>query len=249
VRDGIAWIQEYFFFCLRTFASLFRRPFYFKELVEQMDTMGVASLPIILLTGISTGGILALQGAISLEPFGVKSLIANAVTVTLVRELGPVLGSLLVAGRVGAGISSQLGSMQVSSQIDAMRTLGTDPYKKLVIPRVVGLTIMLPMLVIICDFAGTFGGFLIARYSLQLNSAFYWSSVINSLYFNDIVSGMIKPVIFGFFISSIACFMGLRARGGTAGVGEATTNTVVIASVLILVSDFILSKVFFLVLK
>lgn len=249
MREGIAWIQEYFFFCLRMAASLFRGPYYFKELVEQMDGMGVASLPIILLTGVTTGGILALQGAISLEPFGIKSLIGNAVTVTLVRELGPVLGSLLVAGRVGAGITSQIGSMLVSSQIDAMRTLGTDPYKKLVLPRVVGLTIMLPVLVIICDFAGTFGGFLIARYSLQLNSSFYWSSVIDSLYFNDMISGMIKPVIFGCMISSIACFMGLRARGGTAGVGEATTNTVVITSVLILASDFLLSKVFFLVLR
>ncbi len=226
-------------------AGLFRRPLYGKELVIQMNDVGVSSLPVIGLTGLVTGMVLALQTHISLEKFGATSLLGNAVTATLVRELGPIIGSLMVAGRVGAGITSQLGAMKVTSQLDAMLALGTDPIKKLVVPRVVALTFMLPLLITLVCFLGVFGAWLLARFALNFPTPFFWASVVENLRFIDIVACLVKSAVFGYLIAIFSSYEGLQTLGGTAGVGQATTRAVVIASLAVIIADFFLSKFFY----
>jgi phospholipid/cholesterol/gamma-HCH transport system permease protein len=190
-----------------------------------------------------TGMVLALQSGTTLDQFGARSVVGRLVSASMVRELGPVLTALMVTGRVGSGIAAELGSMVVTDQIAALRALGTDPIRKLVVPRVIAGTVMVPILTIIADGVGMFGGMIISVTQLKIASTIYWSNVIEGLYMADLWMGLIKPVILGFTLVSIGCHVGLRTKGGTQGVGRATTNAVVSASVVVLVLDFLITKV------
>jgi phospholipid/cholesterol/gamma-HCH transport system permease protein len=214
-----------------------------REIVGQMDSLGVQSLSIVVLTGMFTGMVLALQAAATLDVFGARPYVGRLVCVSMVRELGPVLTALMVTGRVGSGMAAELGSMVVTQQIDALRVLGTDPIRKLVAPRLAAGLLMVPILTVISDTLGIFGGGLISVFSLQLSWEYYWRSVGQALVLNDVLMGLSKPVVFGFVISSVGCYMGLTTTGGTQGVGLSTTRSVVVASVLILSSDFFMTKI------
>jgi phospholipid/cholesterol/gamma-HCH transport system permease protein len=248
-KERIQTVQDYVFFCSQTIANLFRKPFYFSDMVRQADAIGVGSLPIVLLTGFFTGAVLALQAANTLERFGSINLIGELVSTSMVRELGPVLTSLMVAGRNSSGMASELGSMVVTEQIDAMRALGTDPMKKLVTPRVASTVFMLFFLAIISDLVGLTGGLMVAKVLLGLDARTYWSNAWQSLVFQDVFMGLIKPVLFGFIIATVGCFYGMNTSGGTQGVGRSTTQAMVASSVLILVLDFFLTRFLMLVLS
>jgi phospholipid/cholesterol/gamma-HCH transport system permease protein len=207
-----------------------------------MDVIGVGSLPIVLLTGFFTGGVLALQTYRTLSSFGEVGLLGQVVALSVVRELGPVLTALMVAGRNSSGIASELGSMLVSEQIDAMRALGTDPIRKLVSPRLIATFVTLPLLTILSDFCGMLGGFFVSFYTVHLSSEEYWISAYQTLTFQDITQGLLKPFFFAVAISMVGCYYGLNTTGGTEGVGRSTTQAVVAASVLILVLDFFITK-------
>jgi phospholipid/cholesterol/gamma-HCH transport system permease protein len=208
-----------------------------------MDRIGVGSVAIIVLTGFFTGAVLAIQSENALRRYGAVSLTGQLVAITLVRELGPVLTALMVAGRTGAGISSELGSMVVTQQIDAMQAFGTDPTRKLVIPRMLAAIATLPLLTIVCNFWGLFGGSLIAVYKLRISSNQYWSDAINGLEFSDVFGTLVKPVFFGFIIAMVACYIGLRTYGGTEGVGRSTRQAVVVSSILVIAVDFFLNNI------
>jgi phospholipid/cholesterol/gamma-HCH transport system permease protein len=242
-------VQEYTFLAVRSIANLFRKPLYLPDMVQQADLIGVGSLPIVVLTGFFTGAVLALQTSNTLERFGSITLIGQLVSTSMVRELGPVLTGLMVAGRNASGMASELGSMVVTEQIDAMRALGTDPMKKLVTPRVAATVFMLFFLTIISDLVGLAGGLMVAKLLLRLDARQYWSNAWETLVFQDVFMGLIKPVLFGFIIATIGCFYGLTARGGTQGVGRATTQAMVAASVLILVVNFFVTRVLMAVLS
>ena len=235
-------VQEYALLAWQSIANLFRSPRYIGDVFQQADIIGVGSLPIVVLTGFFTGAVLALQSSNSLSHFGMVGATGQLVALSMVRELGPVLTGLMVAGRNATGMASELGSMRVTEQIDAMRALGTDPTKKLVTPRVVSATVMLFFLTILSDVVAMFGGWVIALFLLHLDSHQYWTSSWQSLSFGDVVMGLTKPVFFGFIISSIGCHYGMTARGGTQGVGRATTQAMVSASVLIIVVDLFVTK-------
>lgn len=215
-------------------------------LIAQFDQIGVRSMSIVAITSLFIGMVLALQTAYSLSEFGGALFIGKVVSLSLVRELAPVLMSLMVGGRVGAGITAEIGTMKVTEQIDALRALATNPVRKLVVPRVMATTLMLPMLTVLACFIGIMGGLLIAVGSLHLNANFYIRSVIETLKYNDLASGVGKTFFFGFAIGLIACYNGLRTSGGADGVGRATTATVVTASITILIMDFFLTKLFLL---
>ncbi len=226
----------------RSIANLFAHPLYIGDIIQQADLIGVGSLPIVSLSGLFTGVVLALNSASTLQRFGSLSLIAQLVSVGMVTELGPVLTGLMVAGRNASGMASELGSMVVSEQIDAMRALGTDPTKKLVTPRVVSTVFMLFFLTIISDLLGLVGGAIVSIAMLGINSHQYWSSAWQILAFRDVFTGLIKPVLFGFIIATVGCYYGMSARGGTQGVGRATTQAVVAASVSIVMMDAFVTK-------
>ena len=209
-----------------------------------MDIIGVGSLSIIILTGFFTGLVITMQMSRALAQYGATGQVGQIVAITLVRELGPVLTAILVAGRNASGIASELGSMKVTEQIDAMRALGTDPIQKLVTPRMIAMCVTLPMLTIISDFVGIFGGYIIARLSLGLTTSQYWTAAYQALEYNDIVQGLLKPFVFAFVISLVGCFYGLRTTGGTQGVGRATTQAVVVASVWVFVLTALLTRIF-----
>ncbi len=244
LKGPVAAVQDFFVLTGRALANVVRRPHYADDIYIQMDTIGVGSLPIVVLTGAFSGAVMALQMSRALSQYGQVGRTGTIVSITLVRELGPVLTSLLVAGRNSSGIASELGSMKVTEQIDAMRALGTDPIQKLVTPRMSATAIMLPLLTVIADFIGMFGGWLIARFVLNLTNQQYWTSVWRALDWSDVTQGLLKPFIFAFVISLVGCYYGLRTTGGTQGVGRATTQAVVAASVLILALDFFFSKIF-----
>jgi phospholipid/cholesterol/gamma-HCH transport system permease protein len=215
-------------------------------LMAQFDQIGVRSLSIIAITSLFIGMVLALQTAYSLEEFGGKLFIGKVVSLSLVRELAPVLMSLMVGGRVGAGMTAEIGTMKVTEQIDALRALATNPVRKLVVPRVVATTVMFPLLTIISCAVGILGGLLIAVGNLHLTANFYLRSVIETVQYNDLASGVGKTFFFGFGIGLIACFNGLRTSGGADGVGRATTTTVVTGAITVLIMDFFLTKLFLL---
>jgi phospholipid/cholesterol/gamma-HCH transport system permease protein len=242
-KDKISAVQDYCLLAARSIGNLFKRPRYFGDMLQQADLIGVGSLPIVILTGFFTGFVLALQGSNTLQRFGTLTLIGHLVALSMVRELGPVLTGLMVAGRNASGIASELGSMQVTEQIDAMRALGTDPIKKLVTPRIVATVFMLFFLTIISDLTGLFGGSVVAKVLLRLDVNQYWSTAWQALVIDDVVMGLLKPPIFGFIIASVGCYYGLNSRGGTQGVGRATTQAVVSASVLILAVDAVLTRI------
>src|SRR5215467_94236 len=237
-------VQDYSLLAARSVTNLFRRPRYVADIIYQADLIGVGSLPIVVLTGTFTGAVLALNTRATLEQFGVLSLTGQLVSVSMVRELGPVLTSLMVAGRNASGMASELGSMQVTEQIDAMRALGTDPYKKLVTPRVISTVFMMFFLTIISDLVGLVGGWIISFFMLGLNSYQYWNSAYQVLKYNDVITGLVKPLVFGFIIATVGCYYGMNTKGGTQGVGRATTQAVVASSVLILATDAVLTQLF-----
>ena len=227
---------------LRSLLNGFRRPLYLRETFEQMDIIGVGSLVITMLTGFFTGAVLALQTSNTLSSFGAVGYTGQFVSVSIVRELGPVLTAIVVAGRVGSGIASELGSMLVSEQINAMRALGTDPSKKLVTPRVFASIAMVPVLTIICDLVGVLGGFFVAYFLLGISPTLYLTSAYDRLTYSDLVQGLVKPPIFGFIIAVVGCYCGLRTYGGTQGVGRSTTQSVVTSMILVFVSDFFITR-------
>jgi phospholipid/cholesterol/gamma-HCH transport system permease protein len=242
IKQNIRSIQDYAFLSARAVAAVFVPPHYVKDLLEQMDIIGVGSLPIVLLTGFFIGGVLVLQTAQQFVRFGETSLTGDVVALSLVRELGPAISGLMVAGRNASGMASELGSMLVTEQVDAMRAMGTDPIKKLVTPRMMAAVLVLPLLTAMADFVGLVGGFLVSYTTLHIGAVEFWTRAIHALEFSDIMQGLAKPIVFGFILATVGCYQGLNVRGGTQGVGRATTQAVVAASVTILVSDFFLSK-------
>lgn len=243
LKRGVLGVQDYGLLAWRALTGLRRPPRYPAEILAQMDSLGVGSLAIVVLTGMFTGMVLALQSAASLDVFGARPYVGRLVCVSMVRELGPVLTALMVTGRVGSSMAAELGSMVVTQQIDALRVLGTDPVRRLVAPRILAGMVMVPILTVISDTLGIFGGALISIFNLKLSWEYYWRSVMNALAVNDLVMGVTKPVAFGFILASVGCYTGLATTGGTQGVGQATTRSVVAASVLILASDFFMTKI------
>ena len=241
-KQKIASVQEYTLLAARSMGNLFRRPLYVADMVQQADLIGFGSLSIAILTGFFTGAALALNSASTLERFGSLSLIAQLVSVGMIRQLGPVITALMVAGRNASGMASELGSMVVTEQIDAMRALGTDPIKKLVTPRVLATVFMLFFLTIISDLLGLFGGSTIATLALGLDWHQYWTSAWQVLVFSDVFTGLVQPVFYGFVIATVGCYFGMSASGGTQGVGRATTQAVVVSSVLVLVVNLFLTR-------
>jgi len=225
-----------------------RRPFERELWLEQLHHLGVRSLTITNVTLLFTGMVLAIQTAYSLSAYGGRSFVGDIVALSVVRELGPVLTALMVAGRVGAGITAELGSMAVTEQVDALRALAANPVRKLVVPRVGALVLALPLLTILADLVALFGGLLMAVTEVGQTRVYYMGHVIAALTVPDIVSGVGKTLFFAFFIGVIACHNGIHAEGGADGVGKATTNTVVVSSIAVIISDFFLTKLFLLVL-
>ena len=248
VRDSILGyllvVQEYTLLCVRTVINLVRPPFYVRETIIQMDRIGVGSLFIVVLTGMFTGMVLALQGAVQLEPYGATIYVSRLISTSVVRELGPVLAALMIAGRVGAGIASELASMTVTEQIDALRAEGTDPVHKLATTRLIACLFMIPLLTIIADGVAMFGGWLVARLYLGIDSYFYWTWAFEALRQRDLVLGLVKPAMFGFLIAMVGCYSGFTTKGGTVGVGLSTTQSMVSSSILILATDFFITKLF-----
>ena len=229
------------------FKAAIRPPYELRLWLREMEQIGVRSLGVAGITTIFTGMVLALQTAYSLPAIGVKYYIGTVVSKSLVRELGPVLVALIVGGRIGAGMTAELGTMKVTEQIDALRSMAADPVKKLVVPKLVATLVMLPALTVLGDFLGILGGLIVATGQLQLTAGFYINDVLDALTLQDVSSGIGKSFFFAYFIAIIGCYNGLYASGGADGVGRATTNTVVMASILVLVSDFFLTKLFYIV--
>ena len=221
-----------------------RKPWEGRLIWAHMEHIGVRSLSIVTLTAVFTGMVLALQLGNYLARFGAKPYVGRILAVSMLREMGPVLTALMIGGRVGAGITAEIGSMKVTEQIDAMRSMGINPIQKLVFPRLVALIVMLPLLTILADLVGILGGLLISVTELDISGSFYLSSILQFMKFQDLFSGLGKSLFFAFFIASIACYNGLHVSGGADGVGRATTQTVVMTSITILVSDFFLTKLF-----
>jgi len=242
IKRQIVAVQDYSLLAFQSVANLFTPPQYWGDTLAQMDSIGVGSLGIVLVTSFFIGGVMVLQTAAQFERFGETALTGDVVSLALIRELAPVITALLVAGRNASGIASELGSMVVTEQVDAMRALGTDPVRKLVTPRVVAMVLMLPLLVAVSDFIGLVGGSMMAYFSLRLGAVQFWTRAINTLEFGDLVQGMAKPIAFGYVIATVACYQGLRVKGGTQGVGRATTTAVVVSSVVVLIVDFFLAK-------
>lgn len=241
-KQTVAAIQNYSVLSARAVANLFSSPIYWSDIYTQMDSIGVGSLPIVVLTGFFTGCVLALQSATSLQQFGAINMTGNLVALSMVKELGPVLTGLMVSGRNSSGMASELGSMKVTEQIDAMRALGTDPTRKLVTPRISATVFMLFFLTVLSDAVGIAGGALVSVLLLGLNASSYFHNSYRALVYADVVQGLTKPLFFGFIIASVGCYFGMNTKGGTQGVGRATTQAVVISSVFIIVIDFLISR-------
>ncbi len=220
-------------------------PWYPKIIVKQMIEIGYYSLPVIGLTAIFTGAVLALQSYSGFSRFNAESSIAIVVVLSITRELGPVLAGLMVAGRIGAAIAAEVGTMRVTEQIDALITLSTNPFKYLVFPRVLAGTLMLPCLVLVADVIGVFGGYAVSIHKLGFSPAPYINSTLEYLEFKDVFSGLVKAAVFGFIVTLMGCYHGYHSRGGAQGVGAATTNAVVSASILILLSNYFITELFF----
>jgi phospholipid/cholesterol/gamma-HCH transport system permease protein len=231
----------------RAFAALVSPPFETGLWIEQMEQIGVRSLGVAGITTLFTGMVMALQTAYSLPTLGIKYYIGSVVAKSLVRELGPVLTALIVGGRIGSGMTAEIGTMKVTEQIDALRSMAADPVKKLVVPKLAATLFMLPALTIIGDALGILGGLIVALLQLNLPASLYWNDVLSALTLADIASGIGKAFFFGYFIAIVGCYNGLTTTGGADGVGRATTNTVVLAAILVLISDFFLTKLFYLV--
>lgn len=235
-------VQDYSLFTSNAFMNLFRPPIYWADFLLQSDIIGVGSLSIVVLSGLSTGGVLALQSAATLSAFGATAVTGQFVSLTMIRELGPVLTGVMVSGRNASSMASELGSMVVTEQIDAMRALGVDPLRKLVTPRIYASIVMLFFLTIVADACGIIGGSLVTVFMNHQNGTQYLNMAWEHLRLPDIVQGLVKPLFFGYILSSIGCFYGIRTTGGTQGVGRSTIQAVVNASVLIIFVDFLISR-------
>jgi phospholipid/cholesterol/gamma-HCH transport system permease protein len=244
IKRSVFALQDYTLLSIQSLANVFTPPQYWADTLEQMDLIGVGSLPIVAIAALFIGGVTVLNTSSQFARFGMTALTGEAVSIAMVRELGPTITALLVAGRNASGIASELGSMVVTEQIDAMRALGTDPIRKLMTPRVLATIFVLPLLVAVADFLGLVGGYGMAYLTLRVGAVQFWTQAVNSLAFGDLVMGLAKPLFFAMIIASIGCYQGLRVRGGTEGVGRATTSAVVISSVTILVVDLFLARLF-----
>jgi len=224
---------------------IFLPPIYFRLIFAQMIKIGYNSLPVVGLTAFFTGGVLALQIYIGGSRFNAENLVSSIVALGITRELGPVMAGLMVAGRVSAGLAAEIGTMRVTEQIDALRTLSTNPFKYLVVPRILAATITMPFLVVIADILGIMGGYVVGTKSLGFNGAVYIQNSVDFIEFDDVASGLIKAAVFGFIIALMGCYHGYQSKGGAQGVGRATTNAVVSASILILAANYALTSLLF----
>ncbi len=232
-------------FCFQAIVNIFKKPFYLRSIFNQMVEIGFYSLPVVGLTAIFTGAVLALQSYTGFSRFSAESAIATVVVLSITRELGPVLAGLMVAGRVGASMAAEIGTMRITEQIDALVTLSTNPIKYLVTPRMIASVVMLPCLVVVSDIIGVMGGYFISVYTLGFSPDIYLQNTFQYLEMDDVTSGLIKSAVFGFIVAIIGCYCGYNSSKGAQGVGKATTNAVVVSSILILFSNYILTKVFF----
>jgi len=243
--SALATIGRLTLFTLRALLHCVRPPYYWRLLLRQMVDIGYYSLPVVGMTAIFTGMVLALQTSTGFARFSAEAAIPNVVVISITRELGPVLAGLMVAGRIGAAMAAEIGTMRVTEQIDALTTLSTNPLNYLVAPRLVAGITMLPLLVVVGDIIGVFGGYLVSIYKLGFNPATYIHNTLDFVQTNDVVSGLVKASVFGFLVTLMGCYHGYNSRGGAQGVGAATTNAVVSASILILISDYMLTELFF----
>jgi phospholipid/cholesterol/gamma-HCH transport system permease protein len=244
LKSPIQSFQDFIYLSGRAVGNVFRSPHYTDDILIQADVIGFGSLPIVVLTGFFSGAVMALQMTRALNQYGASGQMGAIVAITLVREFGPVLTSVLMAGRNASGIASELGSMKVTEQIDAMRALGTDPTQKLVTPRLIAMAVTLPMLTVIADFIGLVGGFLVAHLQLNQTSTQYWTTAYRALEWNDLAQGLLKPFVFAIIIALVGCFCGIRTTGGTQGVGRSTTQAVVVAIVWIFVVNLFITQIF-----
>jgi phospholipid/cholesterol/gamma-HCH transport system permease protein len=244
LKPPVEALQSFIVLGFRAVRNIFRSPHYADDILIQMDIIGVGSLFIVILTGFFSGAVMAMQMSRALAVYGAQGQIGTIVSITLVRELGPVLTALLVAGRNASGIASELGSMRVTEQIDAMRALGTDPIQKLVTPRLIATAFMLPLLTIIADFIGLIGGFILSRGLPGITAYQYWTTAWQALEYNDLAQGLIKPFTFAIIIALVGCYYGMQTTGGTQGVGRSTTRAVVASSVWIFVLTFFIGRLF-----
>ncbi|HUL37845.1 MAG TPA: ABC transporter permease [Thermodesulfobacteriota bacterium] len=243
IKELISDLQDFYFLSVRALLALTRKPFYFKDVVEQMDYVGAGSFIIILLVSLFIGMALSLQLSAELSGLGFKMYIGRIVGVSIIREIGPVLTGLIFAGRVGSGMASELGSMILGHQVDTLRVFGVDPVKKLVAPRILSSLIMLPALTFIGDAISMLGGYYIAVYVSHQSGAVYWSSIRGVINLENVVSGFVKPFVFAHLIACISCYMGLSTKGGAVGLRRSTTRAVVASFIMIIVADFILTRI------
>ena len=242
IEEKLTTLGDFALMCGRAIHAMATPPIYWGDIFQQMDMIGIGSLPVILMTGFFTGCVLALQAKASLEQFGAVSMTGALVSMSMMKELGPVLTGLMASSRNSSGMASELGSMRVTEQIDAMRALGVDPIRKLVVPRLIATVFMLFFLTIISDAVGVAGGAMVASAILKLNFWFYFHSTYRALVFGDVVEGLTKPIFFGVIIATVGCYFGLNTKGGTQGVGRATTQAVVVSSISIIFMDFLLTQ-------
>jgi len=247
-KDAVLEVQEYVRLVAAVGRAIATPPIYYRDIIEQFDSIGIGSLTVVLLAGLFTGMVLALNSGITLDQFGARSMVGRLVSASMVKELGPVLTGLMVSGRVGSGIAAELGSMLVTDQIAALRALGTDPIRKLVVPRVLAGLLMVPLLTALATAVGMVGGWLVTVLQFHVASTVYWTSVTQGLYMQDVWMGVIKPFFLGFTIVTIGCHVGMRTTGGTQGVGNATKLAVVASSVAVIAVDFLVTKVLFVLL-
>jgi len=249
LRNFASETQKLFFFSLKMVLALFRRPFYIPETMEQLYILGFGSLYLVVLTGIFAGQGFALAFSTELADFGAKNYLGRIMAISIIRELGPVLTALMIAARVASGITAEIGAMKTSNQIDAMIAFGIDPIRKVAVPRFIALILMVPALTIICDVISLLGAWIIAIFISHITSTVYWSAVFERLVFGNLFVGILKPIVFSFIIAFVACYKGFSSEGGTKGVGRATTESVVLSSITILVVNFFITKVVFSLIK
>jgi phospholipid/cholesterol/gamma-HCH transport system permease protein len=248
IKELTSDLQDFYLLSSQGLLGVVRKPFYLKDTIEQMDYAGTGSFVIILLVSLFIGMALSLQLSAELSPLGFKMYIGRVVGVSIIREIGPVMAALVFAGRVGSGMASELGSMILGHQVDTLRVFGVDPVKKLVAPRILSSLIMLPVLTFIGDAISILGGYYIAVFVSHQSGAVYWSSIRGVINFENVLSGFIKPFIFGYLIACISCYMGLSTKGGALGLRRSTTRAVVASFIMIIIADFILTRVLLYVL-
>lgn len=245
IKELVSNLQDFYLFSISGIFGIMRRPFYFKDTIEQMDYAGAGSFLIIFIVSLFVGMALSLQISIELSILGLQLYTGRVVGISVVRELGPVVTALVFTGRVGAGMASELGSMSLGHQVDTIRVFGVDPIKKLITPRIVSSIIMLPALTIIGSAVSILGGYYIMVVAGNQSSAIYWSAIREALVFENVIMGVVKPFVFGYLIACICCYFGLTTRGGAVGLRRATTNAVVISIIIVIISSYVLTKILF----